>query len=278
MLKALPETVDDIPVRAELMGRLRAGPSPSMAVSGVSHFFERNVRIACGSSCAPSNENYSGTLGALVRDGSRILALSNNHVFGACNHTPVNMPILSPSTADARPGRRAPSEICRYERMIELRSGDPNLVPPARLDAAIASVPDPQSVSSWQGDADHGFDTPAGNAAPRAGLKVKKFGRTTGLTHGTIEALVPTPWILPYHSRKFDAVVWFMDTWTVRSSDSDPFALPGGSGSLIVSEDASSAIGLLFAVNNKGEYGIFAPIEDVLIAFGNAKLVSDHGI
>jgi hypothetical protein len=189
MLNALPEAVEDIRVRAELMGRLRPGPSPSMATSGVSHLFERNARIACGSSCAPSNENYSGTLGALVRDGSRILALSNNHVFASCNHTPVNMPILSPSTADARPGRRAPGEICRYERMVELRSGDPNLVPPARLDAAIASVPDPQSVSSWQGDADDGFDTPIRTASPSAGLKVKKFGRTTGLTRGTIEAL-----------------------------------------------------------------------------------------
>jgi len=37
MFKALPEAVDKVPVRAELMGRLRAGPSPSMAVSGVNH-------------------------------------------------------------------------------------------------------------------------------------------------------------------------------------------------------------------------------------------------
>jgi hypothetical protein len=44
----------------------------------------------------------------------------------------------------------------------------------------------------------------------------------------------------------------------------DPFALPGDSGSLIVSEDANSAIGLLFALNNKGEYGIFVLIEDLL--------------
>ena len=60
--------------------------------------------------------------------------------------------------------------------------------------------------------------------------------------------------------------------------DSDPFALPGDSGSLIASEDASSAIGLLFAVNNKGDYGIFVPIQDVLRAFGNLELVSGHGV
>jgi hypothetical protein len=278
MLRTLPKAVEEVRVHAEVMGRLRAGPSPSMAGSGVSHLFERNARIACGSSCAPSNENYAGTLGALVRDGKRILALSNNHVFAGCNHTPVDMPILSPSTADARPGRRAPGEVCRYERMVELRSGDPNLVPPARLDAAIASVPDPRFVSSWQGDASNGFDTPTQTAAPRAGLKVKKFGRTTALTFGTIEALVPTPWILPYRSSKFTAAVWFIATWTVRSEDSDPFALPEDSGSLIVSEDANSAIGLLFAVNNKGEYGIFVPIQDVLSAFGNLELVSGHGV
>jgi hypothetical protein len=87
-----------------------------------------------------------------------------------------------------------------------------------------------------------------------------------------------TPWILPYRASKFNAVVWFIDTWTVRSEDNDPFALPGDSGSLIVSEDASSAIGLLFAVNNKGDYGIFVPIQDVLRAFGNLELVSGHGV
>jgi len=73
-------------------------------------------------------------------------------------------------------------------------------------------------------------------------------------------------------------VVWFIDTWTVRSDNGDPFALGGDSGSLIVSEDASSAIGLFFAGNNKGDYGIFAPIEDVLSAFGNLELVSGHGV
>jgi hypothetical protein len=162
--------------------------------------------------------------------------------------------------------------------MVELRSGDPTLVPPARLDAAIASVPEANSVSSWQGDPNGGYDTPAQTASPRAGLRVKKFGRTTALTFGRIEALVPTPWILPYRSSKFSAVVWFRDTWTVRSENSDPFALPGDSGSLIVSDDASSAIGLLFAVNNKGEYGIFVPIQDVLSAFGTFELASGHGL
>jgi hypothetical protein len=47
---------------------------------------------------------------------------------------------------------------------------------------------------------------------------------------------------------------------------------------LVVKEDGSAAVGLLFAVNSKGQYGIMMPIDRVLAAFGNAKLVSSHGI
>ena len=89
---------------------------------------------------------------------------------------------------------------------------------------------------------------------------------------------MPTPWILPYKTGKFSAMVWFSDTWTVRSDDTDPFALGGDSGSLVVKEDGSAAVGLLFAVNNKGQYGIMMPIQSVLQAFGNPVLVSDHGV
>ena len=87
-----------------------------------------------------------------------------------------------------------------------------------------------------------------------------------------------TPWILPYKSGKFSATVWFTDTWTVRSDDAEPFALPGDSGSLVVSEDGTTAVGLLFAVNNKGQYGIVIPLEQLLVELNNATLVSGHGI
>jgi hypothetical protein len=277
-LKGLPNEVDGVQVEAKLMGRLKAGPSATMSLSGLSNFYERNGRIACGSSCAPSNEQYSGTIGGLVSDGSRIFALSNNHVFAACNHTPVGMPILAPSTADARPNRRAPTEVCRHDRIVELRSGDPPLVQLMRLDAAIGEVTNPQAVSSWQGDNANGYDTPTAVKSPRSGLRVKKVGRTTGLTTGIIEALVSTPWALPYRSNKFTATVWFVDTWTVSSDGTEPFALPGDSGSLVVTEDESASVGLLFAGNNRGEYGIIMPIEDVIAAFGIANLVAGHGV
>lgn len=275
-LKALPNEVDGIPVTAHVMGKLRVGPAPAGATTSLGHLFEKNGRIACGSSCAPSGEQYAGTLGTLLARGNQVFALSNNHVFAACNHTPVGMPILSPATGDARPNRRAPFEICLFESMAELRSGVPGLVTPMLVDAAIAVVRDPTTVSSWQGD-DSGFDTPPTVSAPRAGMKVKKYGRTTGFTEGTVEAFVPTPWVLPYKSKRFTAEVWFQDTWTIRTDDGSPFALPGDSGSLVVAQDGSAAVGLVFAVNARGGYAICSELSRVLAALGNPTLLSNHG-
>jgi hypothetical protein len=140
-LKSLPDSVEGVPVITEVMGRLKAGPSAA-ASAGQGFLFEHKGRIACGSSCAPSRENYAGTLGCLARstNDGRLYALSNNHVFAACNHTPVGMPILAPATADARPRRRAPGAACVFESMVELRSGVPSLVNPMKLDAAMAHI------------------------------------------------------------------------------------------------------------------------------------------
>jgi hypothetical protein len=136
----------------------------------------------------------------------------------------------------------------------------------------------PERITSWQGDAANGFDTPATVAEPRAGLRVKKFGRTTGLTHGTVDAFVPIPWVLPYSSPKFKAHVWFENTWTIRGDDGEPFAMPGDSGSLVVSEVGTTALGLIFAVNTNGGYAIFCELAPVLANFGNMELLSNHGI
>lgn len=272
---ALPEQIEDSELEVDVVGRFKAAP----ALPGPSNLYERGQRIACGSSCAPSTENYAGTLGALVRRDQNLLALSNNHVFAACNHTAEGLPILAPSTADARAGRRAPTAIALHDDLVELRSGDPVLVPLNKIDAATAVIADQNLVSSWQGDDAEGYDTPAQIQEPISGMRVKKFGRTTGLTTGIIYTFVPTPWQLAYKAKHFNATVWFTDTWTVRpADDQEPFALPGDSGSLVVTEDGAAAVGLLFAANTRGDRVRIAPIQDVLAALGNLQLVSGHGI
>jgi len=88
-------------------------------------------------------------------------------------------------------------------------------------------------------------------------MKVKKFGRTTGLTKGEVEAKVATPMPVTYNARYFKDTVWFKDVWSVRSADSgDAFALPGDSGSLVVNDDASRAVGIIFAANRRTKMGL----------------------
>lgn len=279
-LRDLPEEIGDVRVRVVNVGRLAIRlEAASGKTTNRPHLFEHNGRIACGSSCAPSGEAYSGTFGAIVQvaNDADIFLLSNNHVFGACNHTPIGQPIMSPSAADSAPNMRVPTAIGKHENIVELRSGDPDLVEPVREDVAIARVTHGRLVSSWQGDDIDGFDTPTDVVAPRSGMRVKKYGRTTGLTLGEVESFVLTGQPLPYDSRYFKGTVWVEQTWTIRG-DNGLFALPGDSGSLVVTEDGTAAVGLLFAESNKGQYGWIVPLDHVMRQFGGLTLVSGHGV
>jgi hypothetical protein len=279
LIKSLPKEVEGVPVRTHKMGAITIRPEQASTATNHGHFFERNDRICCGSSVAPTSEDCSGTLGALVkRTGSQgIYLLSNNHVFAGCNHVPKDQPILSPSSNDGRPTIKAPAEIGRHDSIHELRSGSPNFINPCDTDIALARSTDPTRISSWQGDVFNGYDTPHVDAAPLSMMEVKKFGRTTGLTRGVVEAKVTTPMPVTYSSRHFKGVVWFRDVWTIRATDG-PFALPGDSGSLVVNEDGDRAIGLVFAASRNGEYAWIIPMPCIVGSFGGLQLVSGHGI
>jgi hypothetical protein len=193
-------TGKQIPIEVHRIGKMIVNPEQAAGATHQGQLFVHGGRIACGSSCAPTGETYSGTFGALVRKQGRrkeqLYILSANHVLAACNHIPVEMPILSPSSADGGPTLSAPREIGRHAEICELRSGEPSLVSPCSEDAALARVTEPNHVTSWQGPAKYqgGYDTPTNIVAVRDGMRVKKIGRTTGLTLGTVEAkLLPFP-------------------------------------------------------------------------------------
>lgn len=280
-IKELAPAIDGVKVNVLKMGRVVVRPeAASAAATNKGHVFLRKNRVACGSSCAPAGQNYSGTFGLLAkRKGTpALLAVSNNHVFAACNHMPVGQPILSPSNMDGQPNQRAPGEICRHLEIIELRSGEPGLVPPCEFDVAVAEVRDDTKVSSWQGDAQDGYDTPKTAIDEiRAGIRVKKFGRTTGLTFGTMRALIPGPYAISYVQDHFKARIWFRNVWTVRADAGQTFALGGDSGSLVVTEDEKHAVGLLFAADPTGEFGWLIPMDRIEKEL-KISLVDKHGV
>jgi len=280
LINSLPEEVDGVPIRAHKMGAITVKPETAGAATNRANFFERNNRICCGSSCAPTSENCSGTFGAIVKkkDLGQLYLLSNNHVFAGCNHVPLDQPILSPSSNDGRADMRAPSEIGRHFEIHELRSGNPNFVNPCEAVLALARATDQNVITSWQGDPNNGYDTPTRVQSPISRMAVKKVGRTTGLTHGVVQARITTPAALTYSSKHFKSVVWFTNIWTVRARMGEVFALAGDSGSLVVTDDAGHAVGILFAANRPGDYGWIIPMPYVATTFGGLHLVGGHGI
>ena len=172
---------------------------------------------------------------------------------------------------------RAPGEVGQHDMISELRTGHPALVDPCVADLALAIASDEAILSSWQGSKHGGYDTPATTCPPLSRMAVKKFGRTTSLTHGIIEARVVTPQPVSYNAKHFKGTVYFKNVWSVRAKD-DAFALPGDSGSLVVTEDGSQAVGLVFAANNSGSYGWIIPMESVVGAFPGLTLVHGHGV
>ena len=279
-LSALPNEVAGVRVLVHNTGKVSIKPQAASSASNRGNIFEHKDRVACGSSCAPTAKPYAGTFGALVKKKGHagLFALSNNHIFADCNHTPVGMPIYSPAGMDGRPSpARAPGKICQHSEIVELRSGSPALVSRCHADIAIASVPDEDLVSSWQGDDLEGYDTPTATIDPQRRLKVKKFGRTTGLTHGIIEASI-VEFDLPYRSENFSALVWFEGVWSVVSATSEPFALGGDSGSLVVTDDGRGVVGMVFAVAPKGMTAYIVPVEYIKGAFGGLSFVANHGV
>jgi hypothetical protein len=148
LIRSLPREIDGVPIRAHKMGNITVRPEAAAAATNRGYLFERQNRVCCGSSCAPTSENISGTLGALVRtaNSTEIYLLSNNHVFAGCNHVPRDQPILSPSSNDSHPMMRAPGEIGRHFRIHELRSGAPDFVVPCDADLALARATDPNTA------------------------------------------------------------------------------------------------------------------------------------
>jgi hypothetical protein len=56
-----------------------------------------------------------------------------------------------------------------------------------------------------------------------------------------------------------------------------PFALPGDSGSLVVTEDGRAAVGLIFSSSPNGAIGHMIPFRQIAKKLG-IKLRNDHGV
>lgn len=225
----------------------------------------------------------AGTLGAFVKDVTtgETLILSNNHVMANSNDADIGDAILQPGSADG--GKNPQDRIADLERFITIQFqggggggstcsianffssalnffakivGSEHRVVPTKIsatnnevDAAVAKPGWPDVITN--DIIDIGVIT--GTKAAEVGMAVRKSGRTTATTSGTIEMLNVNVDV-GYGGGK----VATYDNQIVTGAISSP----GDSGSLVVDGTEPLAVGLLFAGSDTST--VINPIDRVL--------------
>lgn len=259
----LPASVAGVPVRYELTEPFQAigdMPIPEAAADEIDRraAFPRPVPIGVSTGHGGVT---AGTIGARVVSSEGVFALSNNHVYANNNAASPGDPLLQPGVAD---GGRAPDHV-----VARLHDFEPIAFcqgrfqcPFNRMDAAIAAT---TADDVGVGTPDDGYGTPRTTPAEATlGMKVQKYGRTTGYTHGRVTGVNA---IIDVNYR--GGTARFEDQILITGNG---FSAGGDSGSLIVSEGVLAAdrrpVGLLFAGSPTST--IANPIEVVLERFGVA--------
>lgn len=207
----------------------------------------------------------SGTLGALVTDGQKQYILSNTHVF-AGDVTPGGNGRIA-SLGDDVDQSGLIDAACQYiANDIVADVADWAPFGQFNIDAAIAEAR-PNQVRSDGSILEIG--TIANTTAPAfVGQKVKKSGRTTGLTRSSISGLNATITVgYTDECAGNDFTVSYTGQILIGNNGSR-FLNSGDSGSLMVEDVATTprAVGLLFA--GSSSIAVANPMDDVLNHFG----------
>jgi hypothetical protein len=207
--------------------------------------------VPIGVSTGNAGECSAGTIGARVKSGSNVYALSNNHVYALENKAKIGSQVLQPGRYDAGCAADQANVIGTLASFVPITfsTSASNTV-----DAAIA-VSDVTKLGN--ATPSNGYGTPTSATATAAvGLAVQKYGRTSSLTKGTITGIDATI-LIEYGAGK----ARFVHQIVVQSPK--PFIKPGDSGSLLVN-NTLNPVGLLFAGNSSGTYAVANRIQDVL--------------
>lgn len=227
-------------------------------------------------------QTSAGTLGVIVRDrdtGDRLI-LSNNHVLANSNDAQEGDPIIQPGGADG--GTVANDLIARLERFCVIDFGTETgsdcgiATTYAGLGNVIASLlgsshrvsvfqANPQAVNLVDAAVARPINDSdvldeilnvgeiSGTTEGVLGMAIRKSGRTTGFTTGTINTIEATVSVNYGSGQEATFENQFV---------AGPMSEGGDSGSLIVAADSQEAVGLLFAGSTQST--IFSPIQAVL--------------
>lgn len=264
--RIVPQQVDGVPVEVRVTGPLVSidniptGPQTStenlaMAVEGIGPMSRYTRPVPIGVSTGNVGECSSGTIGVRVRRGAKTFALSNNHIYALENQAEFGSAVVQPGLYDTGCSVRLADTLGILTAYIPIRfDGSVNLI-----DAAIARTTRASLGTATPAD---GYGVPKSRVVrAQIGLPVQKYGRTTALTFGTV-TMVNAYVTVGYTS----GTAVFLGQTIVETSV--PFIGPGDSGSLLVTQEDASPVGLLFAGNQSGTYSIANPIQRVLGLLG----------
>lgn len=267
----LPRDLDGIPVVIEVTGDItilpeKANASPRARPGGggtsPTSFFSRPVPI--GVSTGRADECAAGTIGARVKSGNALYALSNNHVFAKENGGHSGDLIYQPGRYDLSCGtdnnKYGLGTLADFKEIV-LDDKTAN-----EVDVAITNV---NATTLGTATPANGYGRPSSTTVPAAlNMAVQKYGRTTGLTTGVVVGVSVTVRV-----QYTDGIGRFVNQVQIRG-DKGSFSKAGDSGSLIVTRETNARpVALLFA---GGSTSTFAnPIGPVLSAF---NLTIDNAI
>jgi hypothetical protein len=189
--------------------------------------------VPIGVSTGNAGECSAGTISCRVTDGTHVYALSNNHVYALENDAAIDSEVVQPGLYDTR---------CRYSADNVIGTlADFNTIyfdgTENTIDAAIALT---STADLGKSTPPNGYGTPKSTpTAPLLDMAVQKYGRTTGLTHGTVVAIDGIVNVT-YSS----GTALFVNQIIVTPGS---FIRAGDSGSLMVTDPGRNPVGLLFA-------------------------------
>lgn len=205
----------------------------------------------------------AGTLGCWVKKAGKWMILSNNHVLANCNEAEIGDPILQPGVYDG--GELDKDELAKLYDFVEISMLEPSLCPVAgvivrainflyrvflrktRFTAYVPSEPNLVDCAIAKPNSKDDVlneilecESPVGVTEPLIGMKVKKSGRTTGLTHGEISQID----VVVSVDIGDGKTALFIDQFAIEG---EGISAGGDSGSVILSEGGGFCVGLLFA-------------------------------
>ena len=230
---------------------------PSDAQGGLAPYRTRNQHLGVsGGNVNDRTSRFccSGTLGALVTDGTTQYILSNNHVMGRSGGAVAGEDISQPGMIDANCA--VTTVVADFTAFAPLSSN---------VDASIAQLRPGQMDSSGFIE---GIGVPSSAVlTPTVGLSVTKSGRTTGNTTGTITSINTSVSVQYQQNCGSGKKSTFTFTNQVVIGGSG-FSAGGDSGSLIVSNSGKNPVALLFAGSSTSTIG--NPAGLVLLRLGAA--------